>query len=103
MGANVNDRVLKVPDHVVFRAFPAETVILNLNTGMYHGLNPTAGRMLETLRDRRDLDAVARAVADEFSVPVERVRADLDSLVSDLVARGLLVEDDGPAETDTAT
>ena len=38
-----------MPDHVVYREFVQETVILNLETGTYHGLNPTGGKMLETL------------------------------------------------------
>ena len=29
------------PQHVVHREFAKETVILNLQSGMYHGLNPT--------------------------------------------------------------
>ena len=36
-------------DHVVHRSFAHETVILNLKTGKYHGLNPTAGAMLTEL------------------------------------------------------
>ena len=38
-----------VPDHVVYREFVNETVVLNLETGTYHGLNPSGGRMLEAL------------------------------------------------------
>jgi len=39
----------RVPNNVVYRTFAYETVVLNLNTGKYHGLNRTAGRMLESL------------------------------------------------------
>ena len=38
-----------LPQHVVYRAFATETVILNLRSGMYHGLNPTGARMLAAL------------------------------------------------------
>ena len=37
------------PSHVVYRTFVTETVALNIETGQYHGLNATAGRMLEVL------------------------------------------------------
>ena len=40
---------VRLPQHVVHRSFVAETVVLNLRTGKYHGLNPTAGKMLEAL------------------------------------------------------
>ncbi len=42
----------RMPAHVVYREFPAEVVLLNLQTGRYHGLNPTAGRMLRALEER---------------------------------------------------
>jgi hypothetical protein len=41
---------LRLPQHVVHRSFVAETVVLNLQTGKYHGLNPVGGRMLEVGR-----------------------------------------------------
>ena len=49
-----------IPQHVVFRTFVEETIVLNLESGRYHGLNRTAGRMLELLGDLGDIDAAAR-------------------------------------------
>src|SRR4051794_41962271 len=40
-----------VPEHVVFRTFEAETLLLNLESGQYHGLNATGGRMLGLLKE----------------------------------------------------
>ena len=45
---------VRVPRHVVHRDFPAQTVILNLETGKYHGLNPTAGTDALRAGDRGD-------------------------------------------------
>jgi hypothetical protein len=36
-------------DHVVSRAFDAETVVLNLHTGEYHGFNVTAAARMFAL------------------------------------------------------
>jgi hypothetical protein len=79
-----------IPDHVVFRVFAAETVVLNINTGQYHGLNPVAGRMLETLQGTPELRQAAQALADEFEQPTERIEHDLQAFCDDLVSRGLL-------------
>jgi Coenzyme PQQ synthesis protein D (PqqD) len=79
-----------VPDHVVFRVFAAETVVLNIDTGQYHGLNPVAGRMLETLQRTSDLETAARDLAGEFEQPVERIERDLRAFCDDLAGRGLL-------------
>jgi Coenzyme PQQ synthesis protein D (PqqD) len=81
---------VRVPDHVVFRAFPGETVALNLQTGKYHGLNPVAGRMVEALIDSGDLQATAALLAKEYDQPPETVEADLRNLCEDLARRGLI-------------
>jgi hypothetical protein len=79
-----------VPQHVASRSFPTEMVLLNLNTGQYHGLNPTGGRMFEVLDQYGDFDHAAGALAAEFDQPLETVRADLRELCTSLVERGLL-------------
>ena len=79
-----------IPQHVVFRSFVEETVVLNLESGRYHGLNRTAGRMLELLGELGDVDAVAEAVVGETGAPGERVQADLRELCDSLSERGLI-------------
>jgi hypothetical protein len=87
---------VRVPEHVVFRNFPSETVVLNLQTGKYHGLNKTAGRMLELLGERGELEEVAVVLAEEYETPVDTVRQDLDTLCRDLLERNLIeVHEDG--------
>ncbi len=85
-----------VPQHVVYRSFPAETVVLNLQTGKYHGLNATAGSMLAALERGESVRAAAASVTDSYDQPVERVERDMCELCSLLLARGL-VELDGDA------
>lgn len=89
----------RIPAHVVFRSFPRETVVLNLDTGKYHGLNPTAGRMLELLEKSESVEAAAVRIADEYSQELELIRRDLYDLCVQLRDRGLLeiVSNDGNA------
>ena len=81
---------LRVPQCVVYRAFPAETVALNLETEQYHGLNPTAGRMLAALDRTGSLPKAALEVANEFSQPIGEVEKDMMSLCERLLERGLI-------------
>jgi hypothetical protein len=74
----------------VYRAFAHETVVLNLDTGKYHGLNPTAGRMLETLEREATVDLAAHRLAAEYGLGIEEIRRDLYDFCVDLQARGLL-------------
>jgi hypothetical protein len=84
------DARIAVPQHVMHRAFPTETVLLNLNTGQYHGLNPTAGRMFEVLEETRSPRQAAAQLAAEFELQIGSVEADLNELCAGLVDRGLL-------------
>jgi hypothetical protein len=82
--------IVRVPQHVVYREFVAETVVLNLNTGIYHGLNPTAGRMLKLIDELGDLGEVASRLANEYRVPRSEIAADLADFCRDLLDRDLI-------------
>lgn len=86
-----------VPQNVVFRSFPTETVVLNLQTGKYHGLNPTAGRMLQALTEAGSVREAAAAVAAEYDSPAATIEVDICDLCKNLLERGL-VERDGSAD-----
>lgn len=85
-----------VPAHVVYRSFPSETVVLNLHTGTYHGLNATAGRMLEELTRADSVGQACELLAAEYAQPPEVVLRDMCELCSALAERDLLQLDAGP-------
>jgi hypothetical protein len=84
------DRAFRVPDHVVYRSFARETVVVNLERGIYHGFNPTAARMLDSLKRTPSARIAARSLADELGEPLERIEADLAAFTTDLLERGLI-------------
>jgi hypothetical protein len=79
-----------VPEYVVYRDFADQTVALNLQTGRYHGLNPTAAAMLEALREAPTVAAAAERLAPEWDVERDALLADLLELCEGLEGRGLL-------------
>lgn len=79
-----------IPDHVVFRGFAQETVVLNLLTGKYHGLDPIGGRLIELLPRAATLRAAALQLAQEYNRPAEEVEADVVEFCRDLEERGLV-------------
>jgi hypothetical protein len=87
---------VSVPAHVVYRSFPSETVVLNLNTGIYHGLNATAGRMLEQLTQAESIAQASELLAKEFAQPPEVVQRDMCELCWALAARDLVQLDADP-------
>jgi Coenzyme PQQ synthesis protein D (PqqD) len=87
---------VKVPHHVVYRSFPTETVLLNLQTGKYHGLNATAGRMLEALEKTASVRDAASALAENYEQPQSVIEQDLCALCNSLLERGLVEIDGSP-------
>ena len=92
-------RILKsravVPEHVVYRTFGNEAVVVNLQSGKYHGLNPTAARMLDALSRTPTVELAAHDVASALGVEEQRVRCDMSHLCKALEERGLLEINDG--------
>ncbi|MFL5779735.1 MAG: PqqD family protein [Thermoleophilaceae bacterium] len=86
---------VRVPEHVVYRNFPDETVILNLESGIYHGLNGTAARMLEVVQKSDSVEQSVDDLAREFEQPREVIERDLVGLCRALAERGLIERDDG--------
>jgi hypothetical protein len=81
---------MRLPEHVVYRNFGEETVVLNLDTGMYHGLNRTAALMLDLLTGSETVaEAVERAMS-ELGQRREVIERDLLGLCRTLGDRGLI-------------
>jgi len=81
---------VRVPSHVIYRTFVRETVVLNLQTGSYHGVNPTGGRILDLLTSDETVGGAARQLADEFRRPVSEVQRDVYEFCKELHGRGLI-------------
>jgi hypothetical protein len=92
----LNGATVRVPQHVVYRSFVSETVVLNLQTGKYHGVNPSGGKMLEALERHGTIEAAADALVDELEVSREELQQDLVEFCRRLEERGL-IEIVGPA------
>jgi hypothetical protein len=97
MGAEHDLARVTMPSHVAVRRIADETVILNLSTGEYHGLDGTGSAFLEALQSRARVDGALEELLTRYDVSRERLDADLREFCAKLVARGLIVleVDDG--------
>jgi len=87
---------LRLPASVVLEALPAETVVLSLDTGCYHGLDPSAGLMLELVASHGGVREAAARLALTSDRPATELEDDLCELCDDLLLRGLLEVTDAP-------
>ena len=92
---SILDRPFDLPEHVVSRAFEQQTVLLNLESGSYHGLNRVAARMLEASAQAPTPRAAIAALAAEYDQPESVIEHDLAELLQGLADRGLVVADAG--------
>lgn len=83
---------LTVPEDVLFREVDGMSILLNLDTEYYYSLDEVGTRMWSLLAETGSIDATLSAVIEEYVVPPDVVRRDLEALVSDLVRHGLLVK-----------
>jgi len=84
-----SDRVV-VPACVLIRHLDGESVLLNLETEMYFGLDVTGTRMWEIATQSPNIEAAYTTLLHEFDVEPETLRANLVDLMSRLVENGLL-------------
>jgi len=84
-----SDRVM-VPTHVLIRYLDGESVLLNLETERYFGLDATGTRMWEVTTQSASIEAAYATLVQEFDVEPEVLRANLAELLAHLIDNGLL-------------
>jgi hypothetical protein len=86
---SMNDSVT-VPEGVLSRELEGETVLLNLETGVYFGLDPVATVMFTELRDRGSIRAALDALVETFDASPADIERDLLAFADSLIAKGLI-------------
>jgi hypothetical protein len=79
-----------VAQGVLASDFGAEQVILNLRDGVYYGLEDVGARIWQLLQRPTTVTAVRAALLEEYDVDAARCERDVDGLIADLAARGLV-------------
>jgi hypothetical protein len=79
-----------VPADVLVQQLQGESVLLNLRTGRYFGLDQVGTRMWTVLTTAESLQAAYDALLAEYEVDGHRLDQDLRTLVEKLVEHGLL-------------
>lgn len=83
------DRVF-VPQHVLVRFMDRESVLLNLETERYFGLDETGTRMWQLVTAAPNVEAALLQLQDEYDAQPEALQSNLTELLGRLVENGLL-------------
>jgi hypothetical protein len=84
------DDTFTIAPQVMARQVGSETVILDLASGLYFGLDEVGTRVWELIGAGRSVDTICETLQDEYDVAGETLRKDVLALVDDLRSRGLL-------------
>ena len=89
MSVSFNQRV-KLPDDVLISDLEGESVILNLKSERYYGLDNVGTRFLTLLSTSESIEQAFEALLAEFDVEADTLRLDLTNLLVDLREQGLV-------------
>ena len=79
-----------IPDGVLSRDLQGELVILDLNTGIYFGLDPVGTRIWHLLQEHQFLQKVLDSLVDEYEVTDAVCAHDLLGFVAKMLEKGLV-------------
>ena len=84
------DKRVRVSPDVLISDVGGESVLLNLKTESYFGLDVVGARMWAAVTDAESIEAAYAALQTQYDVAPERLRSDLDELLGKLVEHGLV-------------
>ena len=89
MAITLNTRIT-IPEDVFFQDLNGESVILEVKSGKYFGLDEVGTRMWNLLSEHKALQPVFDALLEEYNVEPARLEGDLIGLVQKFAEKQLV-------------
>jgi hypothetical protein len=89
------DAAVRPSDDCMARVLDGESVILNLQSSSYFGLDPVGTRIWQLLEQHGRLALVLEELVKEYDAPADTIARDLVELVTEMLQQGLVVRADG--------
>jgi hypothetical protein len=67
-----------------------EAVILELNSGVYYGLNETGAIIWQWLQEPKKVSEIRTLILTEYDVEPEKCDRDLEAILKEMLAAGLI-------------
>ncbi len=74
----------EVPQHVRSVVNTDGAILMDVEAGSMFSLNPIGGLIWKRLQEGDTRDEISATISRDFAVPIEQVRADVDSFLSEL-------------------
>lgn len=89
MQISFSDRV-RIPEEVLISRLQEESVILNLSSERYFGLDDVGTRILSVLAAADSIEAAYKSLLEEYDVDGQVLRQDLVALIESLLQQGII-------------
>jgi hypothetical protein len=88
-------QIVKISPEALSQEVSGETVILDLKSESYFGLDEVGTRIWQLMKEREDLQEVYDIMLEEFDVEPDQLEADMHSFLDQLAESGLVdIEDE---------
>ena len=81
---------ITISDKALSQEVNGETVILDLASESYFGLDEVGTRIWQLLQEKDDLQAVFETLLDEYDVEADQLETDINEFLAKLVDSGLV-------------
>jgi hypothetical protein len=88
-----HESALAIPEHVLTRRAAGETVLLDLQSEQYYGLDGVGSRLWELIENGTTIGQAVDALLDEYDVTRETLEADILRVLSEMHSGGLVLVD----------
>lgn len=82
--------VVKANEEQISSDLGGEAVILNLKTGVYHGLNEVGALIWTLIQEENTVKNIKQILLQEYEIEDQQCDRDLKALLEDLLAAGLI-------------
>lgn len=94
--ATAPEPVYRLAEGVLFQQLDRESVLLNMKTEQYFGLDPVGTRIWHLLTTTHTVAGTVAVMQAEYEVAEPQLRQDVLALAKRLMAKGLLVTEPSP-------
>ena len=86
---NLNQTITLSPD-VISQEVSGETVLLDLESENYFGLDAVGTRIWQLIKENDDLQAIYNTLLEEYEVEEQRLQTDLETILGEITQLGLV-------------
>jgi hypothetical protein len=84
------NRKIVLSDDVISHEVSGETVLLDLASENYFGLDEVGTRIWQLIQENGDLEFIVKTLLDEYDVAEDTLKADVEKLLTEISDLGLI-------------